>query len=150
MDRGELRTARASWRALPRTRRRALEVRAATPRTTEEADAMVGRGRYLRSWAGALEWFVAGAVGVGLAVALQYGLAGSLPWDPLQLLVFIVGFGGVGVALRRWRGRQLIDRGSTALAPQPDAGDHPGRGDSAGPGPTDGPAGEFGTPGPDG
>jgi hypothetical protein len=98
VDRGELRAAREAWRALPRTRRRALEVRGASPRDRDEAEAVVHRGRYLRSWAGALEWFVAGAVGVGFAIALQYGLGGPLPWDPAQVVIFVLGFGIVGAA----------------------------------------------------
>jgi hypothetical protein len=147
VDRSELQDARATWRALPRTRRRALEVRGASPRTAEEAAAVVDRGRYLRSWAGALEWFVAGAVGVGLAVALQYGLGGQLPWDPPQVVVFIIGFGLFGVVLRRWRGRQLIDRGTAALTAEPDADEHPPRADGDGPGATGAPGGEFGPSG---
>jgi hypothetical protein len=111
---------------------------------------VVHRGRYLRSWAGALEWFVAGAAGVGLAVALQYGLGGQLPWDPAQVVVFIVGFGLVGVALRRWRGRQLIDRGTAALTAEPGADEQPGHADGDGPGASGGAGGEFGPSGPGG
>jgi hypothetical protein len=147
VDRAELRAAREAWRALPRTRRRALEVRGASPRDRGEAEAVVHRGRYLRGWAGALEWFVAGAIGVGLAIALQYGLGGPLPWDPAQVVIFVLGFGIVGAALRRWRGGQLIARGHAALAVDPAADDRtgPGRGEGTG-----GPGEEFGTSGPGG
>jgi hypothetical protein len=139
--RGELKAARETWRALPRTRRRALEVRGANPQSIEEALAIVTRGRYLRSWAGALEWVVGGAVGVAIATALQFGLAGELPWSPYQPLSFVVVFGFVGVLLRRWRGGQLIDRGQDALA----EGGVPG--DDAGP---EDAGGEFRAPGPGG
>jgi hypothetical protein len=111
---------------------------------------MLHRGHYLRSWAGALEWFVAGAVGVGVAIALQYGLGGPLPWDPPQVVMFVLVFGVVGAAMRRWRGGQLVGRGRTALAADPDVGDRPGSADGDGPGRLDQPGEEFGPSGPGG
>jgi hypothetical protein len=108
------------------------------------------RGRYLRSWAGALEWFVGGAVGVGLVVALQYGLGGPPPWDLTQAVIFVVGFGVVGAVLRRWRGGQLIARGEASLAADPDDRHRPGRPEGDGPGSADDPGQEFGTSGPGG
>jgi hypothetical protein len=110
------RTDRDRWKALDRRRRRALEVRGASPTTDDEAVALIGRGRYLRSWRGAAEWALGGTLGVGLAVLLQYLLTSEVPWTWQQPVLFALVFVAVGVALRRWRGRQLIDRGEHALA----------------------------------
>jgi hypothetical protein len=119
---GELRTSQRGWRDLPRTRRRALEVRGASPDGAEEARALIARGRYLRSWLGAAEWVVGGAIGVAVATGLQYLLTGEFPWSPAQPVAFAAVFGLVGVGLRQWRGRQLVERGQAVL----DA-DDPGR-----------------------
>jgi hypothetical protein len=106
------------------------------------------RGRYLRSWAGALEWFVGGAVGVGLAIALQYGLGGPPPWGPGQVVIFVLGFGLAGAALRRWRGGQLVARGRAVLADGPSDGDPTDRREIDGlPDRHDRPGEEFGPPG---
>jgi hypothetical protein len=138
--------ARRAWRALPRTRRRALEVRGVAPEDAAEARAVLARGHHLRSLYGALEWVLGGAAGVLIAVALQYGLSGDLAWDVPQVLSFIAIFGLVGVVLRRWRGRQLVERGRAALS---GADRHTGGGERDDD-PSDGPDREFGPPPADG
>jgi hypothetical protein len=108
---------------------------------------MQHRGRYLRSWAGALEWFLGGAAGVGVVTALQYGLGGEPPGGPAQIAVFVLVFGVVGAVLRRWRGGQLIDRGAAALDASPEDRHRSDRSEDGRPGSADDPGQEFGTSG---